>query len=534
MDFLEDFINKFEHVHWTFYIVVFAVIAIIVMFIQDVTNKRQTIKHNFPVVGRLRYFLESIGPELRQYIVANNRDELPFNRGERSWIYASSKRENNYQGFGTDKDLYNPGHVFINPNMFPFRVEPGHVNYDDPYFLPCAKVMGEFHNRKRPFRPYSILNISAMSFGSLSANAVSALNMGAKKIGCWHNTGEGSLSPYHQHGADVIFHFGTGYFGCRDEKGEFSMEKLVEVVEKNPFVRAIEVKLSQGAKPGKGGVLPAKKITPEIAKIRHIPLGQDVLSPSYHSAFSTLEEMIEFIENIAEKTGLPVGIKSAVGKMDMWAELADLMVKTGKGPDFITVDGGEGGTGAAPPSFADHVALPFVYGFANVYKVFKERDLCDKIVFVGAGRLGFPAMSLKAMAMGVDVINVAREAMMSIGCIQAQECHTNFCPAGVATQNKWLMSGLDPKNKSERFYNYVKTFRKEVLEVTHACGYEHPCQMTMEDVDVSMGDNNQTQTLKHAYQYDKVPIPFKSMEHFKNCPHLGGEYARKHKVGAAH
>lgn len=519
---MEAFIDKFEHVHWSFYLITVVVLVLVIIFIQDILNKKQTIKNNYPVVGRLRYLLESIGPELRQYIVANNRDELPFNRGDRSWIYASAKQENNYQGFGTDKDLYFPGHIFVNPDMFPYRVENGHVNDIDPHFLPCAKVMGQYHNRKRPYRPYSILNVSAMSFGSLSAQAVEALNKGSLKSGCWHNTGEGSLSQYHAHGADVIFHFGTGYFGCRDDEGNFSMPKLVKVVEDNPFVRAVEIKLSQGAKPGKGGVLPAKKITPEIAKIRHIPEDKDVLSPPFHSAFSSLEEMIDFIEDIAESTGLPVGIKSAVGKLHMWEELARLMVETGKGPDFITIDGGEGGTGAAPPAFADHVALPFVYAFSNVYQIFQRYGLADKIVFVGSGKLGFPASALKALSMGVDVINVAREAMMAIGCIQAQVCHTNTCPAGVATQKRWLTSGLDPKHKSIRFYNYVKSFRKEVLEITHACGYEHPCQMNMNDVDVSMGDNNQTQTLENAYGYNKTEVPFESMRSLYDCPHLGG------------
>ena len=519
---MEEFINKFEHVHWSFYFLAFAVLAIVVMFIQDIFDKKHTIKHNYPVVGRLRYALESIGPELRQYIVANNRDELPFNRGERSWIYASAKEQNNYQGFGTDKDLYFPGHIFVNPNMFPYRIEKGHVNHDDPHFLPCAKVMGQYHNRKRPYRPYSIINVSAMSFGSLSAQAVEALNKGALRSGCWHNTGEGSLSPYHANGADVIFHFGTGYFGCRDDEGNFSLDKLAKIVEDSPFIRAIEIKLSQGAKPGKGGVLPAKKITAEIAEIRHIPEDQDVLSPPFHSAFSSLEEMVDFIEQIAERTGLPVGIKSAVGKVQMWEELASLMVKTGKGPDFITIDGGEGGTGAAPPAFADHVALPFVYGFSNVYQIFQKHDLADKIVFVGSGKLGFPASALKALSMGIDVLNVAREAMMAIGCIQAQACHTNRCPSGVATQNRWLAAGLDPYDKSIRFYNYIKSFRKEMLEITHSCGYEHPCQMTMSDVDVSMGDNNQTQTLEVAYGYDKTPVLFKGMKSLYDCQHLGG------------
>ncbi|MCL4150685.1 UNVERIFIED_CONTAM: hypothetical protein GTU68_035333, partial [Idotea baltica] len=328
-----------------------------------------------------------------------------------------------------------------------------------------------------------------MSYGSLSSVAIKSLNQGALKADCYHNTGEGGLSPYHSYGADVVFHFGTGYFGVRNDKGGFSMEKMKKLVKENSFVRAIEVKLSQGAKPGKGGVLPGKKITKEISEIRGVPMGKDVLSPPSHSAFSNIPEMMDFIESIAEETGLPVGIKSAVGKMELWEELADRMVATGKGPDFITIDGGEGGTGAAPPSFANHVSLPFVYAFSKVYKVFLDRDLTDRIVFIGAGKLGLPSSTMMAFAMGVDLINVARESMLSIGCIQAQICHTNRCPAGIATSKKWLQAGIDPTMKSERFYHYNKSLRKEVLEITHACGYEHPCQMTMHDIEMGMGDN---------------------------------------------
>nr|WP_245576765.1 FMN-binding glutamate synthase family protein [Eisenibacter elegans] len=484
-------------------------------------NKRNTIKRNFPVVGRLRYLLESIGPELRQYIVANNREELPFNRSQRAWIYASSKKENNYEGFGTDKEIYASGHVFINPALFPYRIEPGHINHKDPYFLPCAKVMGA-GRRKRPYRPYSLVNISAMSFGALSRNAVIALNKGAKMSGCYHSTGEGGLAPYHKNGADVMFHFGTGYFGVRDDKGNFSMERLVALTEANPFVRAIEVKISQGAKPGKGGVLPASKITKEIADIRGIPMGQDVLSPAYHSAFSNIPEFLDFLEAIADRTGLPVGFKAAVGKLDMWEELADRMVATGTGPDFISIDGGEGGTGAAPHSFADHVSLPFTFGFASVYKIFLDRGLTDRIVFIASGRLGFPAKSIMALAMGADLIHVAREAMLSIGCIQAQICHTNKCPAGVATQNWWLERGLDPTLKSVRFFNYLKTLRKEILEITHASGYEHPCQYTMHDIEMGMGDSRKTHTLFENYGYDRSPVAFQGMEHLLQCADLGG------------
>ncbi len=519
---MEIIIDIIRQVPWWIYIIIFlAFIAIKDIFF----NHSHTIKHNYPVVGHIRYLLEKIGPELRQYIVANNREELPFDRSQRSWIYASAKKQNNYQSFGTDQDIYEPGHVFINSSMIPYKIKPNHPNYEDHTFLPCAKVMGESNGRKRPFMPYSIVNISAMSFGSLSANAVDSLNQGAKMAGCYHNTGEGGLSKYHSNGADIIFHFGTGYFGVRDEKGNFSMDKCVELVEKNPIIRGIEVKLSQGAKPGKGGVLPASKITKEISEIRGVPLDQDVLSPSTHSAFSDIAGLVDFVESIAVSTGLPVGIKSAVGKLDKWEELADIMEETGKGPDFITIDGGEGGTGAAPPSFADHVSLPLVYAFSSVYQIFADRNLSDRIVFVASGKLGFPANALMAIAMGADVINVAREAMMSIGCIQAQTCHTNTCPTGIATQNRWLQSGISVPLKSKRFASYNRTLRKEILDITHAAGYEHPCQMTMSDVDVSMGDNNFTKTLKSTYGYDKTPVPFVSMQHLKENPYLGGKDA---------
>lgn len=508
----------FEHIPWWAYLVAF----LIIIAIKDIFfSKKHTINHNFPVVGHIRYMLEKIGPELRQYIVANNREELPFNRSQRSWIYASSKKENNYQGFGTDEDIYQPGHIFINPALFPYRMPPDHPNRKDPYLLPCAKVMGEFSGRKKPYRPKSIVNISAMSFGSLSGNATQALNRGAALSGCYHNTGEGGFAKYHQNDADVVFQIGTAYFGVRNEDGMFSMEKLVKLTQDNLYIRAIELKLSQGAKPGKGGILPAGKITQEISEIRGIPRGKDVASPPEHSAFSTIPEMVEFIEEVATETWLPVGIKAAVGRLGLWVELADYMVKTGKGPDFITIDGGEGGTGAAPPSFANHVSLPFVYGFTSVYKIFQERGLTGRIVFIGAGKLGLPSGTLMAFAMGCDLVNVAREAMISIGCIQAQRCHTNGCPTGVATQNRWLASGLDPKIKAYRFANYLKTLRKEVLEITHACGFEHPCQLSMGDVDVSMGDNNRTGTLKSVYGYEKTPVKFSTMDDLERCTHLG-------------
>jgi len=511
------------------------VLALIFIGVRDLTQKKQTLKRNFPIVGRGRYIAEKFGPPIRQYFISNNREELPFNRGQRSWIYASAKGENNYQGFGTDKDLFAPNHVFINPKMFPYRLQNDHINKKDHYFIPCAKVIGLSHNRKKPFRPYSIVNISAMSYGSLSKQAQESLNVGASMVGAFHNTGEGGLSPYHQKGADVIFQVGTGYFGCgsTDENGvrNFDINVLKELVlDKYDKVKAIEIKLSQGAKPGHGGVLPAAKNTVEIAGIRGVKPHTDVLSPSFHQAFGNVREMVDFIEFVANETGLPVGIKSAVGDLGYWEELADIMLIENKGPDFISIDGGEGGTGAAPPSFADHVALPWVFGFSEVYQVFKNKGLAKDIVFIGSGKLGFPSEVMKAMAMGADLINIAREAMISIGCIQAQECHTGKCPTGIATQNKWLAGGIDPALKSVRFGKYINTLRKETLEMAHACGYEHPCQMKMKDIDLSCGDNNRTVTMVEAFKYEKEEVPFSSMQELFDCQYLGGLGKEKNKL----
>lgn len=508
---------------------------LLIITIKDLTNKKNTLKRNFPLVGRGRYIAEKFGPPVRQYFISNNREELPFNRGQRSWIYASSKGENNYQGFGTDKDLFAPNHVFINPKMFTYKMPLDHINRKDHYFMPCAKVIGLSHQRKKPFRPYSMVNISAMSYGSLSKQAQESLNIGASMVGAYHNTGEGGLSPYHQKGADVIYQIGTGYFGCgkTDENGErkFDLNTMKQLVlDKYDKVKAIEIKLSQGAKPGHGGVLPAAKNTPEIASIRGVKPHTDVLSPPYHSAFGNVRELVDFIEYLAQETGLPVGIKSAVGDLGYWHELAEIMKNENKGPDFITIDGGEGGTGAAPPSFADHVALPFVFGFAEVYQVFQKHQLTKDIVFIASGKLGFPSEVLKAVSMGADVINIAREAMLAIGCIQAQVCHTGHCPTGIATQNKWLSSGIDPTLKSVRFGKYINTLRKETLEMVHACGYEHPCQMKMKDIDMSCGDNNRTVTMVEALRYEKDDVYFNNMQELYNCQYLGGLGKEKNKL----
>jgi glutamate synthase domain-containing protein 2 len=449
----------------------------------DLVQRRHALLRNFPVVGHARYLLESVGPELRQYIVADNDEERPFSRDQRRWVYASAKLENNYFGFGTDNDLeHSSGNVIVHHRTFGRR-EPTYGRPGQHAWLPSAKVLGGPRGRRHAFRPESVVNISGMSFGSLSGNAVEALNRGARLAGCLQNTGEGAVSQYHQHGGELVFQIGTAYFGCRDEEGRFDLGRLKALVAQNR-VRALEVKLSQGAKPGLGGLLPAPKVSTEIARTRGIPLGEDCISPSRHSEFHDVDSMLDWIEMLADETGLPVGIKSAVGDSGFWVELAEQMRSSGRGVDFITIDGGEGGTGAAPLIFTDSVSLPFRLGFSRVYSIFAERNLQDEVTFIGAGKLGLPDNAVVAFGLGADMVNVGREAMLAVGCIQAQRCHTDRCPTGVATQDPWLSHGLDPRLKSVRTANYVKTLRRDLLKVSEAGGVEHPALIGPDAVEI--------------------------------------------------
>ena len=443
-----------------------------------------------------------IGPELRQYFVAHDKEERPFNRDERRWVYASSKGQNSNFGFGTNEQIYSLGYPIIKHATFPITKADVIQIGEEKSAIPCRKVMGERHQRQKPYRPPSIINISAMSFGSLGKNAISALNQGAQMANCFHNTGEGSVSKYHQFGADLMWQLGTGYFGARAKDGTLDLEQLVRRCAAEPNIKCIEIKLSQGAKPGKGGILPGSKVTPEIAEAREVPVGQPVLSPNAHSAFSNVDEMIDLLEEIAKRTGLPVGIKSAIGELEFWKELAEKMKHRNQGPDFITIDGGEGGTGAAPLTYADHVALPFKVGFKRVFKIFLDKGIAEEIVWIGSGKLGFPDRAVIALAMGCDLITVAREAMLAIGCIQAQKCHTGHCPAGVATHSPWFERGLNVEQKSERFARYIKSFRKELLQLAHSSGYQHPSQFTGEDIEFAVGVN-EFKTLEEVIGYSK-------------------------------
>ena len=484
---------------------------LVAVLIHDLTQRQHAILRTFPILGHFRYWLEAVGPELRQYIVTDNNEERPFSRDQRRWIYASAKRENNYFGFGSDNEMeLQPSYLIIKHDTFPLEARPpGDPRFDPHFRIPCAKVMGGARGRPRAFRPASIINVSGMSFGSLSGPAIEALNRGSRIAGCLQSTGEGGVSPHHLRGGDLIWQVGTAYFGCREPDGRFSMAKLKETIARAPQILAIEVKLSQGAKPGVGGLLPRAKITAEIAEIRGIPMDRDCVSPAAHSAFRNADEMLDFVESIAAETGLPVGIKSAVGDSVFWNDLARLMVGGARGVDFITIDGGEGGTGAGPLVFTDHVALPFKVGFSRVQKIFTEQGLHERIVFIGSGKLGFPEAAVFAFALGCDSINVGREAMMAIGCIQAQRCHTNHCPTGVATHHPWLVRGVDPTSKAARLANYIVALRKDVLALSRACGAPHPALITADQLELLDGRFG-TKTVAELFGYGRgfgLPSP---------------------------
>ncbi|GAA1913322.1 FMN-binding glutamate synthase family protein [Nocardioides marmoribigeumensis] len=467
----------------------------------DLLQRRHSLLRAFPVLGHGRYLVEMVGPELRQYVVASNDEERPFSRDQRRYIYASSKGMDNYFGFGTDNDLeHSQDYPIIKQRTFSDVVPSStQAHHGLDAWIPGAKVLGGARGRRHAFRPQSVVNTSAMSYGSLSGPAVEAINRGAALGGFWQNTGEGGLSAHHRHGGDLMLQIGTAYFGCRDEDGRFDLDRLVDLVGSAP-VRAIEIKLSQGAKPGLGGVLPAAKITPEIAEIRNVPRDRDCVSPSRHTAFHDVDSMLDFVETIADATGLPVGIKSAVGDERFWEELAATMADGQRGVDFVTIDGGEGGTGAAPLVFADHVALPFQAAFPRAYSAFARRGISDRVVFIGSGKLGLPENALMAFAVGADLVNVAREAMLAVGCLQTLKCHEGTCPTGVATQNPWLTRALVPELKAERVARYVGAFRRDLSKLAEAVGVAHPSLVTAEDVELLDGRAT-SRTLREVLGY---------------------------------
>ncbi len=449
-------------IRWVYCITV----PLIYIGLKDVLQTKQAIKRNFPILGHGRYLLESIRPEINQYFVESDTDGRPFNRNNRSNIYQRAKKALNTSPFGTKENVYEPGYSWINHS-----IHPAPILSEEPRIQVGAE---------RCLKPYmaSLFNVSAMSYGSLSRNAVLALNTGAKLGGFAHNTGEGGLSPYHlEPGGDIIWQLGTGYFSARKPDGSFCPDAFAEkaAIEN---VKMIEVKLSQGAKPGHGGILPKSKITPEIAKIRGVGMDKDVLSPPGHSAFDSPIGLLKFIAELRNLSGgKPVGFKLCVGNPHEFFAICKAMIETELYPDFITVDGGEGGTGAAPLEFSDNVGTPLYDGLFFVHNALTGCNLREKIRVIASGKVANGFHIAKNLALGADMCNSARGMMFALGCIQALQCHANTCPTGVATQNEDLMKGLVVEHKSERVAQYHRATIKTFLEMLAAAGLSHPSEL---------------------------------------------------------
>lgn len=445
------------------YVLVGLVLLLTIMGYVDMFQKKHAIRRIYPVVGRLRYVMEELRPKMYQYFIESDIDGRPFNRLDRSSVYQRAKNVRDTIPFGTQLDLYAEGYEWMCHSVAPKAFDT--LNHD-------PRVMIGNKDCKQPYSA-SILNISAMSFGSLSSNAIEALNGGAKIGNFAHNTGEGGLSDYHlKHGGDIIWQIGTGYFGCRDEEGNFNPELFAEK-SKTPSVKMIELKLSQGAKPGHGGILPASKNTEEIARIRHIKPHTLVASPPFHSAFDTPLEMIQFIKKLRDLSGgKPVGFKLCIGHKSEFIAICKAMIHLDIYPDYIAVDGGEGGTGAAPPEFSNYVGAPLIDGLDFVHNILTGLDIRKHIKIIASGKISSAFHVARAMALGADSCYQARAMMMAVGCIQALLCNTNTCPTGVATQDPKLTVGLDVKDKKTRVAEYHSKMVKNYVELLGASGLD--------------------------------------------------------------
>jgi len=451
-------------------------------------QSKKTIRKNFPLLGRMRYLLEGLGPEIRQYFVETDLEGKPFNRLQRSIVYQRSKKESDSMPFGTQLDVYQDGYEWINHSI---RAIPFSKVNENP------KVHIGSSQCTKPYNA-SMFNISAMSFGSLSKNAILALNNGAKQGGFYHNTGEGGLSPYHLQGGDVVWNIGTGYFSCRTDEGKFNYEEYVKRATLDN-VKMIEIKFSQGAKPGHGGILPKEKVTDEIAAIRLVSKGQDILSPPTHSAFTTPLELMDFVKLLRKGSeGKPIGIKICIGNKSEFLSICKAMVETKTYLDFITVDGGEGGTGAAPQEYSDHVGMPLRDAIAFVYDSLNGFGIKDQIKIIASGKVITGFDIVRTLSLGADLCNSARGMMFALGCIQALECHNNTCPTGVATQNPDLMKGLVPEEKSVRVARFQHETVKSAMDLMASAGLSHPDEVTR-DVITTRIDRNKVETFAEIF-----------------------------------
>ena len=471
-----DVLSQFASTFLTYAVILFVfliglgVLVIIGLYFIDRFQQASTIRRNYPVIGRFRFLFEHLGEFFRQYFFAMDREEMPFNRAQRTWVYRASKNVSSTVAFGSTRDLRPEGTVMFVNSPFP--------PLTDESLPPKPITLGEGFC-DNPYTTSAIVNISGMSYGAISKPAVQALSHGAKIAGCWMNTGEGGLSPYHlEGGADIVFQVGTAKYGVRNAEGHLSKEKLEEVAA-HPEVKMFEIKMSQGAKPGKGGILPGGKVTAEIAKIRGIPEGKDSISPNGHIDIRSVGDLLDMIDFIRETTGKPVGFKSVIGSLNWFDELLDEIEKRGKAsaPDFITIDSADGGTGAAPQPLIDYVGLPLKESLPLVVARLEKHQLKGRIKVIASGKLITPSKVAWAIALGADFVVSARGHMFALGCIQALQCNKNTCPTGITTHNKRLQQGLDVGDKTQRVANYNKYIHYGLGVIAHSCGVTNARQL---------------------------------------------------------
>ncbi|WP_330443286.1 FMN-binding glutamate synthase family protein [Flavobacterium sp. C4GT6] len=498
------------YIEWKSILLLLIFLPLIFMGLYDMYQSKKTIRRNFPLLGRLRYVLESIGPEMRQYFIETDLEGKPFNRLQRSLVYQRSKKELDTMPFGTQLNIYDIGYQWINHSIKA-------IPFNDINFKP--RVIIGSSQCEQPYSA-SLYNISAMSYGSLSKNAILALNAGAKIGGFYHNTGEGGLSPYHlKEGGDLVWNIGTGYFSCRDHDGKFSYDEYAKRAVMDS-VKMIEIKFSQGAKPGHGGILPKEKVTDEIAAIRIVKKGQDIVSPPYHSAFTNPLELMDFVKLLRKGSGgKPVGMKICIGNKSEFIAICKAMVETQTYLDFITVDGGEGGTGAAPQEYSDHVGMPLRDALAFVYDCLVGFGIKDEIKIICSGKIVSGFDIVKTLATGADLCNSARGMMFALGCIQALECHANTCPTGIATQDPTLVKGLVPQEKKIRVARFQEETVKSAMELMASAGLRHPDEVGRSAVSMRV-DRIKIETFEETYPelnrgclLDESTVP-QSLMHF--------------------
>ncbi len=477
--------------------------AVIILFAIDVTQKQDAVRRNYPVIGRFRHLFSSLGEFFRQYFFAMDREEMPFNRAEREWVGRAAKGTGNTIAFGSTKNLDPAGTpIFVN---CPFPT----LEKDAAETATCT--LGPYC--EKPYEAKSLFNVSAMSFGALSVPAVQALSHGAKMAGCWMNTGEGGLSPYHlEGGCDIVFQIGTAKYGVRNDDGSLNDDKLRAIAD-HEQVRMFEIKMSQGAKPGKGGILPAAKVTETIAKVRGIPEGQASISPNRHPEINSVEDMLDFVEHVRKVTGKPTGIKAVVGAYGWLESLCEEIHRRGieSAPDFFTLDGGDGGTGAAPMPLMDNVGLQLDESLPMLSDILHKYGLRQRVRIIASGKRITPSEVAWALCAGADFVNSARGFMFSLGCIQAMKCNKNTCPTGITTHDPRLQRGLDPSDKKVKVANYCKSLVHEVEVLAHSCGVDEPRQLGRKHVRI-VQDTGKSVPLDELYPRPEVVKNFKVIE----------------------